>query len=75
MTQRVPSAGFYDNIVEDHTYTMFSMYPPNFNQSDPWQLTKEEKAMVREILLTNVYIDFVCYPLRQSYRVLNSQNV
>ncbi|XP_076667246.1 transcription factor kayak isoform X2 [Andrena cerasifolii] len=46
MTQRVPSAGFCDNIVEDHSYTMFSMYPPVSNLSDPWQLTKEEKAML-----------------------------
>lgn len=46
MTQRVPSAGFYDTIVEDHNYTMFSMYPPSSNLYDPWQLTKEEKAMV-----------------------------
>ncbi|XP_029043927.1 transcription factor kayak isoform X2 [Osmia lignaria lignaria] len=46
MTQRVPSAGFYDTIVEDHNYTMFSMYPPTSNFSDPWQLTKEEKAML-----------------------------
>ncbi|XP_012145639.1 transcription factor kayak isoform X1 [Megachile rotundata] len=45
MTQRVPSAGFYDTIVEDHNYTMFSMYPTS-NYSDPWQLTKEEKAML-----------------------------
>ena len=50
MTQRVPSAGFCDNIVEDHSYTMFSMYPPVSNLSDPWQLTKEEKAMVRGII-------------------------
>ncbi|XP_054010395.1 transcription factor kayak isoform X2 [Hylaeus anthracinus] len=46
MTQRVPSAGFCDNIVEDHSYTMFSMYPPNFNQADPWQLSKEENAIL-----------------------------
>lgn len=52
MTQRVPSAGFCDNIVEDHSYTMFSMYPPVSNLSDPWQLTKEEKAMVRDIFFT-----------------------
>lgn len=50
MTQRVPNGGFYDNIVEDHNYTMFSMYPPAPNLCDPWQLTKEEKAMVREIV-------------------------
>ncbi|XP_015440196.1 PREDICTED: transcription factor kayak isoform X1 [Dufourea novaeangliae] len=46
MTQRVPSTVFYDTIVEDHSYTMFSMYPPASNLSDPWQLTKEEKAML-----------------------------
>lgn len=49
MTQRVPSVGYYDNIVEDHNYTMFSMYPPSTNTAtaDFWHLTKEEKAMVR----------------------------
>lgn len=41
MTQRVPNAGFYDNIVEDHSYTMFSMYP---NIVDSWQLTKDDKV-------------------------------
>ncbi|XP_017796084.1 PREDICTED: transcription factor kayak isoform X1 [Habropoda laboriosa] len=46
MTQRVPSAGFYDTIVDDHNYTMFSLYPPTSNLNDPWQLTKEEKAML-----------------------------
>ncbi|XP_033337275.1 transcription factor kayak isoform X1 [Megalopta genalis] len=45
MSQRVPNEGFYD-IVEDHSYTMFSMYTPTSNLPDPWQLTKEEKAML-----------------------------
>lgn len=46
MTQRVPSAGYYDNIIEDHSYTtMFSMYPPTTN--DHWQFTKEDNSMVR----------------------------
>lgn len=49
MTQRVPSTGFYDNIVEDHNYTMFSMYPPTSNLSDPWQPSKLDNIMVREI--------------------------
>ncbi|XP_033176126.1 transcription factor kayak isoform X2 [Bombus impatiens] len=40
MTQRVPSAGFDDTIIEDHNYTMFSMYPPNSNLCDPWQSNK-----------------------------------
>ncbi|XP_020287588.1 transcription factor kayak isoform X2 [Pseudomyrmex gracilis] len=44
MTQRVPSAGYYDNIVEDHSYTMFSMYPPT--TSDHWQFTKEDNSML-----------------------------
>ncbi|EZA47945.1 hypothetical protein X777_14516 [Ooceraea biroi] len=48
MTQRVPSTGYYDNIVEDHSYTMFSMYPPsNTSVPDHWQLMKED-AMVRK---------------------------
>ena len=47
MMQRVPTAGFYENVIEDHNYTMFSMYPPCSNSNDPWQLTREEKAMVR----------------------------
>jgi len=47
MTQRVPSTGYYDNIIEDHSYTMFSMYPPTTNVMD-WQLMKEENGMVRE---------------------------
>lgn len=50
MTQRVPSAGYYDNIVEDHSYTTFSMYPPATTIADHWQLTKEENAMVRRML-------------------------
>ncbi|TGZ49153.1 Transcription factor kayak [Temnothorax longispinosus] len=45
MTQRVPSAGYYDNIIEDHSYTMFSMYPPTTNIAD-WQLMKEENGML-----------------------------
>ncbi|XP_031825633.1 transcription factor kayak isoform X2 [Nomia melanderi] len=45
MSQRVPSAGFCDTIVEDHSYA-FSMYLPVSNLSDTWQLTKEEKAML-----------------------------
>ncbi|XP_043582272.1 transcription factor kayak isoform X1 [Bombus pyrosoma] len=40
MTQRVPSVGYDDTIIEDHNYTMFSMYPPNSNLSDPWQSNK-----------------------------------
>lgn len=50
MTQRVPSASLYDvdaAAIEDHNYTMFSMYPPSSGTADPWHLTKEEKAMVR----------------------------
>lgn len=50
MTQRVPSAGYCDNIIEDHSYTMFSMYPPTTTIADHWQLTKEENAMVRRML-------------------------
>ncbi|XP_011864000.1 PREDICTED: transcription factor kayak isoform X2 [Vollenhovia emeryi] len=45
MTQRVPSTGYYDNIIEDHSYTMFSMYPPATNVVD-WQLMKEENGML-----------------------------
>lgn len=48
--QRVPSAGYYDNIVEDHSYTMFSMYPPVTTVVDHWQLTKED-AMVRRVAI------------------------
>ncbi|KYM95250.1 hypothetical protein ALC62_14161 [Cyphomyrmex costatus] len=51
MTQRVPSTGYYDNIIEDHSYTMFSMYPPTTNAVD-WQLMKEENCMVRECWLS-----------------------
>jgi hypothetical protein len=48
MTQRVPNSGYYDNIVEDHSYTMFSMYPPtNTGIPDHWQLMKED-AMVKK---------------------------
>lgn len=50
MTQRVPSAGYYDNIVEDHSYTTFSLYPPATTVADHWQLTKEENVMVRRML-------------------------
>ncbi|XP_011348980.1 transcription factor kayak isoform X1 [Ooceraea biroi] len=47
MTQRVPSTGYYDNIVEDHSYTMFSMYPPsNTSVPDHWQLMKEDAMLV-----------------------------
>jgi len=51
MTQRVPS--YYDNIVEDHSYTMFSTYPPTANVVDHWQImhTKDENAMVRVRLI------------------------
>lgn len=55
MTQRVPSAGFYDTIVEDHSYTMFSMYPPNPNLSDPWQPSKPDGVMVRETIQLHEY--------------------
>ncbi|KYQ49988.1 Transcription factor kayak [Trachymyrmex zeteki] len=51
MTQRVPSTGYYDNIIEDHSYTMFSMYPATTNAVD-WQLMKEENCMVRECWLS-----------------------
>lgn len=51
MTQRVPSAGFDDTIIEDHNYTMFSMYPPNSNLCDPWQANKLDAFAVREIIL------------------------
>lgn len=57
MMQRVPSTGYYDNIVEDHSYTMYSMYPQSNNViSDHWQLMKED-PMVREnaIILLNYY--------------------
>lgn len=46
MTQRVPSAGFYDTIVEDHNYTMFSMYPPTSNLPDSWQPNKLDNVML-----------------------------
>lgn len=49
--QRVPNVGFYENVIEDHNYTMFTMYPPGGNSNDSWQLTKEEKAMVRDNFL------------------------
>lgn len=45
--QRVPNVGFYENVIEEHNYTMFTMYPPGGNSNDSWQLTKEEKNMVR----------------------------
>lgn len=53
MTQRVPS--YYDNIVEDHSYTMFSTYPPTANVVDHWQImnTKDENAMVRDYWFYN----------------------
>lgn len=48
MTQLVPNNAFYENIADEHNYTMFSMYPPSATtSSDSWLLTKEEKAMVR----------------------------
>lgn len=51
MMQRVPN--YYDNIVEDHSYTMFSTYPPTTNVVDHWQIvqTKDENAMVRVLLI------------------------
>ncbi|KAF7382881.1 hypothetical protein HZH66_013283 [Vespula vulgaris] len=51
--QRVPTSGYYENVVEDHNYTMFSMYPTinSNNPSDCMQLTKEEKAMKKRRFL------------------------
>lgn len=49
MTQRVPSAGFDDTIIEDHNYTMFSMYPPNSNLPDPWQSNKLDAFTVSKL--------------------------
>ncbi|EGI69976.1 hypothetical protein G5I_01301 [Acromyrmex echinatior] len=43
MMQRVPSTGYCDNIIEDHSYTMFSMYPPTTNVD--W-LMKDENCMI-----------------------------
>lgn len=50
MTQQVPSACFFENIVEDHNYTMFSMYSQPTNLIDTWQFAKDDKNMVSGIM-------------------------
>ena len=46
MSQLVPNPGFHEAMTDDNVYSLFSMYPPYEVAPDPWQLTKEEKAMV-----------------------------
>ncbi|KAI4474503.1 hypothetical protein M0802_015576 [Mischocyttarus mexicanus] len=61
--QRVPTVGgFYDNVVEDHNYTMFSMYPTiNNHSTDFLQLSKEEKAVVNNYFSLIFYVFYTLF--------------
>lgn len=49
MSQLVPNSSFYPVMTDDSIYSSFSMYSSQVAGQDPWQLTKEEKAMVSKI--------------------------